>query len=171
MSTNYMYVYYNNYNPVRPSDGASKDADTIQNISEMAFKDFFKAVTLSRNIFIGEQILKEIGEECGEEGWDGYNAEPIKKEALLEAMKLLIILPSTIPLPKILPEPSGGITFRWRSGIKSLLMAVKGNRHINYATISGPDKSHGKIYFSDFMPKKLPELIFESSLSNEHKVR
>jgi hypothetical protein len=57
--------------------------------------------------------LDEVYDECSVANWDGYNAQPISREAYFEASKLLRILPNSFPMPDILPEPDGGIGLEW----------------------------------------------------------
>lgn len=104
--------------------------------------------------------LKEIFEECSEEGWDGYDALPITEEAYLEAERLIKSLPITsfIPMPEITPEPNGDIALEWSKGNRQIFIAsVSGENEITYAGLFGVNKTYGTEYFGDSLPLKLIE--------------
>ena len=100
------------------------------------------------------QSLNKEFDECSEEGWDGYDALPITKEAYFEAMKLIKCLPITsFPMPEVAPEPNGEIGLEWFIGRRQVFNAsVSGKNEIVYAGLFGVNKVHGTEYFGDSLP-------------------
>lgn len=105
--------------------------------------------------------LYEIYKECSEVDWDGYDANPISQEVYLEASKLIRILPSSIPMPEILPEPDGHIGFEWYKGENYVfVISLEGNNVIDYAGLFGKNNdTQGRVYFSDSVPNVIIENI------------
>ena len=95
--------------------------------------------------------LFQVYQECSEENWDGYDAQPISQEVYLEAGKLIRLLPSHIKKPEIMPEPTGEIALEWYLGKRfTFVISVGGNNLITYAGLFGStSKTHGTEYFGD----------------------
>ena len=108
------------------------------------------------------QDIHRIYRECSQADWDGYDAIPISKLTFLEAVKLAELLPSDLPLPEVIPEPTGEIAFEWYKGKKHVfVISVGGNNSISYAGLFGEySRTHGSEYFSD----ELPQLVIDNVL-------
>lgn len=91
------------------------------------------------------ESLKEIFKECSEANWDGYNAIPISYSTYLEAEKVIRSLPLSLPIPEIVPEPTGRIGLEWRSRNQFIfVISVGSNNIITYAGIFGEGgETHG----------------------------
>jgi hypothetical protein len=101
--------------------------------------------------------LDEVYDECSGADWDGYNAQPITREAYFEASKLLRILPNAYPMPDILPEPDGGIGLEWyKDKGFSFVLSVNGQNIITYVGRFG-DKNH--FYGMESYKDSVPEII------------
>ena len=108
-----------------------------------------------------KSLLNEVYEEYNEMDWNGYGAQPIKREACVEAWKLLQMLPSSLPLPEIMPERDGSIALEWTEGPHAtFVINVSGNNVINYAGIFGTNRINGSAYFDDFLPQMIIDSIF-----------
>lgn len=105
-------------------------------------------------------LVDEVYKECSEEDWDGYGAKPIKEEAYLQALELVDALPSSLPLPEVIPERSGDLALEWSKGKRAVLViSVSGEKMIQYAGIFGTSKIHGSEYLEDFLPQVIIENI------------
>lgn len=105
-------------------------------------------------------LVEEVYKECSEEDWDGYGAKPIKEEAYLQALELVDALPSSLPLPEVIPERSGDLALEWSKGRRAVLViSVSGETVIHYAGIFGTSKIHGSEYLEDFLPQVIIENI------------
>jgi hypothetical protein len=139
--------------------GFSTEVVKLNEILERDLSEIRKGETLGRQLDM-LQVLAALFEECSVPGWDGYDAQPLNKEAYLEARKLILSLPivSFIPMPEIVPEPSGAIAFEWSKGKRRTFVAsVGGNSEIVYAGLYGLNKAHGTEYFGDSLPAVLIE--------------
>lgn len=105
--------------------------------------------------------LYEIYRECSEANWDGYDAIPMSKNTYFEAIKLIELLPSYLPEPEIMPEPTGEIAFEWYKGKQFVfVISVGGKNIITYAGLFGKSsKTHGTEYFADNLPLVIIENI------------
>lgn len=105
-------------------------------------------------------LLDEVYQECSEANWDGYAAQPATEDAYNEAFRLVRLLPSNIPLPEILPEPTGTIGLEWSKGRRLVfVVSVSGDNFITYAGLFGVNKIHGTEYFGDSLPPIVLEMI------------
>ena len=93
--------------------------------------------------------------DCRAPDWDGYGAEPVTDKAYFEAAKLLELLPSYLPLPEIVPEPTGDIALEWHKENQfTFVLSVNGNNTITYAGIFGPgNETHGTENFTESIPR------------------
>lgn len=84
--------------------------------------------------------LARIESECKMPGWDGYGAAPLSSDVLTEIRTLLEFLPSPLPAPDIVPEPTGAIGLEWRRGKDAILvLSVEGKGVISYVAIFGAE--------------------------------
>lgn len=120
-----------------------------------AFHNFLNGTALGLN---REQVLlslEEIFKECSKENWDGYDAKPISFGAYVEAEKLINCLPMTLPMPEIVPEPTGEIALEWYKDKQFVfVISVSGNNVITYAGLFGKgNETHGtEGFFVDTLP-------------------
>lgn len=146
-----------------PGSGSGPNFEELENYYEKLkekFQEFRVSETLGRPREEALQSLNEVFEECSEEGWDGYDALPITEDAYIEAIRFIESLPLTsfIPMPEIVPEPSGEIGLEWYRGKRQVFVAsVRGRNEIVYAGLFGVNKPHGTEYFGDTLPSVILE--------------
>ena len=89
-----------------------------------------------------------LANECGEEGWDGEDAEPVNRVAASLAAAFVRALPAGIPLPESAPEPDGSISLDWIQSRHRLFSVSAGiNNRLAYAWLDGTDRGHGVARF------------------------
>ena len=104
--------------------------------------------------------LKNVFAECAERGWDGYDAQPISREAIDNTRLFLDALPLGVAAPSVGAEPDGSLTLEWYSSPKRLLSISIGPENlIYYACILGLKKFHGSQPFFGIVPKALIDLL------------
>ena len=106
--------------------------------------------------------LQEVMEQCSSANWDGYMAEPVKWEALLDAFRFAQVIPLGLSAPSIGAEPDGDVTFEWHAGPRRTLSVSvddRGNPH--YSALLGPNRSYGTEAFVGFIPKRILDLIYQ----------
>ncbi len=125
------------------------------------FQKLEKAIGERRSISITDQrldqvrfLLHQILQDCSKVNWDGYNASPISERAFFEANKLLELLPSDVPTPEIVPEPTGDIGLEWYRGKQfAFVISVSGRNLITYAgTFGAGNETHGTENFTESRP-------------------
>ncbi len=133
--------------------GFSDEFLRLKRHHDKAIKEFRSAETIGRSLEEALERLEEVFQECSEEGWDGYDAEPITEETYLEAKRFVEALPLFIPKPEITPEPSGEIGLEWSQGRNRVfVVSVSGRNELVYAGVFGINEIHGVEYFGDFLP-------------------
>lgn len=135
--------------------GFSDDFAVLQKYGDREIADFRQAAAFKQPI--GELIdsLIEVYIDCSVEDWDGMGATPVTENTMLEAAKLIYLLPSsmTFPLPSITVEPSGDVALEWfRSDRSIFVVSVNGCGEITYAGLYGTNKTHGTEYLSNSLP-------------------
>jgi hypothetical protein len=105
--------------------------------------------------------LEALYRDCSEEDWDAEGAKPVTRDALREAEMLVSLLPSWVPIPDFLPEPTGGIAFEWYKGPgRVYVLSVSGQGYVYYAGLFGAgNEEHGKAVFEDFLPAPIVEQL------------
>jgi len=152
-TSKYLEEYYSNFNKEREITGDNE-------ANEDRFEVYLEAKGISTDIQTMLDQLTQVYQDCSEESWDGYDALPISEKAYFEAAKLIMLLPSHINKPEIIPEPTGEIALEWYLGKNFIfVISVGGNNLITYAGLFGStSKTHGTEYFGT----KLPSIIVDS---------
>lgn len=141
-------------------DGFSPASEALANLLEKSYEHFREPaywIQLEHVL----STLSKVFEECFEENWDGYNARPISFEAYEEARRFVELLPSYIPLPEVVPEPTGEIGLEWyKEKQYTFVISVSGCNIINYAGIFGEgNKTHGT---EEFFSESIPPTILQN---------
>lgn len=111
------------------------------------------SMTLGRPLDDTLVSLREIYKECSANNWDGYGSAAITYNAYEEAAKVIKLLPSSIQMPEITAEPTGGIGLEWYRGKNRVfVISVSGKHIISYAGIFNGNKLHGSEYFEETLP-------------------
>jgi len=112
-----------------------------------------ESITFGRSIDEAFDALIDLCNQCSVADWDGYGAAAITLETFDEAKKIIRLLPSSMPIPDIIAEPTGEIGFEWcKKKGRVLVISVGGKHRINYAGIFGGSKVHGSEYFDETLP-------------------
>lgn len=103
--------------------------------------------------------LREIEDDCSKSGWDGYEALAVPKFAVKEAELFLNMLPTSIIIPYVSPDPRGGIAFEWRNSRNEfIILTLKGNFILNYAGYFG---ANNKFNETEPFINSIPRTIIE----------
>lgn len=158
---------------IKPSDEGFDESS-----SERIAKDIDEAIaqlrrsitiTLGRPLEEMRDALNEIYRECSQANWDGYGAAAISEDTYEEANRIINLLPSSIPMPEILAEPTGDIGFEWNKGKGQVFaFSVRGKHLIIFAGIIAGNKVHGSEYFEDTIPLMIRQRI-RNLTKYEHK--
>lgn len=136
------------------STGVSGDAQRICSLLGDIASHWIESATGQARIADPLISLYRLHEQCREENWDGENAQPIPLSAVVEAQKLLTLLPSSIPAPELLPEPTGSIALEWYQRRDHVyVLGVYGKKTLEFAGLLGRgNEIHGRLNFEDSLP-------------------
>lgn len=140
------------------STGFSDDSKNLLKNLKKQIQEICEPLTIGRPLEEASKSLNEIYKECSVANWDGYGANPVSKDSVLEALKFVNLLSSSFPMPQILAEPSGEIGLEWYKD-KRMVFAISfnGKGRITYAGIFGSNKIHGTEYFGDSIPSRITD--------------
>lgn len=137
--------------------GSGDDYRTLSSIYKDAFRHLMETRTLGASSDLIDEI-EEIATEYAEEGWDGYDSQPINADSIAITKSFIEVFPVTsdIPLPDIVPEPNGSLALEWYIDKRHVFIArLKENSEIIYAGLFGESNTHGTEFFSDSIPSTI----------------
>lgn len=104
--------------------------------------------------------IAEIYHERRKHGWDGYDADPIRQDALNSAFTLVALLPEEVNKPDIVPESNGRISFEWQGEPGNIVSVEVGNNKLVYASVIDAEiKRHGQEPFCNRFPSEVLSLL------------
>lgn len=100
--------------------------------------------------------ILRIEQECGNPGWDGYDALPVLGESVRHAINLSKVLPWGFYKPTVGIEPDGQLTFEWyKSPQKTCSVSVSPDGALHFAALNGTSQIYGTELFSGALPKAI----------------
>lgn len=140
--------------------GTSDASKFLQEILNSNIKALRRAETWNTKGNIITELI-DVFNNHSTPNWDGYGAEPIFAIAYDDAVAFINALPTSIPLPEILPEPDGSIGLEWDNGAnKTFTVLLNGKGLITYAGILGKcNKAHGTETFDDTIPENITRYL------------
>jgi hypothetical protein len=138
-----------------PTDrGVSEDVQALNLFVEEMFEDCSQSVIINANESLQE--LYNLLEECSTENWDGYGARPVDPDSFNEAERFIRALPTTVSEPEVAVDPDGEISLEWYFEPRKVFSVSIGKRNeIKYAGLYGLNKTYGREYFDDEIPKAI----------------
>jgi hypothetical protein len=104
----------------------------------------------------------EIGEECSEPEWDGYNAAPITRDAVIRTLRLVYRLPELIQPPNLVPSPGGYISFEWHDAARRVVsVSPKAELIVWAAVLAEDDSQYGKSPIHKGWPSGVLNILHE----------
>jgi len=152
MTTACIPLQYNNTFFVPRDRGVSDVARALNSFVKEMLEDCSQSVSISANKSLQE--LYDLLEECVSENWDGYGAQPIDPNSFNEAERFILSLPTTVRAPEVDVDPDGEISLEWYLEPRKVFSVSIGKRNeITYAGLYGLNKTYGREYFDDEIPK------------------
>ncbi len=162
------------YDPIefvdRPSTGLSPENLRFTQHKEYIYEETKVSISFYRRILLEEKFKELYGiyRECSSPNWDGYDANPITKNTLNQAIRIMELLSNdylNLSIPDIVPEPDGDIAFEWeKNDEQTFVFSINENKTINYAGIFGPNTVHGNEMFIDTLP---PAIVYNLNRLNQ----
>ena len=143
----------------RPVEGVSEESLMIMAILERISDERRKVVSFAwRDSLLDE--VEEIIRTCSNEGWDGYDAEPISRESGFRVAQLIELLPEGIQMPNVVAEPTGDIALEWlRGNEKHFTLSITGPQLVYAGIFGGSDKRYGEKRFLQELPSATLEIL------------
>jgi len=142
---------------VGTSGGASPDASLIPDYIRDLISRYKVSATGNLRLDEPTQAIYEVYRTCSQKNWNGEQAEPISENAAKEAERLLLALPSHIPVPDIFSDPTGAIAFEWyRRPKHRLVISFYGNGTPEFAGLLG---AGNEVYGQARIGSGLPSII------------
>ena len=111
----------------------------------------------------------DIAEKRSESGWDGYDALPISRDAVMLTLNLIDKLPEAIDGLEISPVASGLLCLDWQKEDKVFSIEVD-KKEISYSFIkfSGHKKKLGGLEeFTGRIPDEISRILSDNFCNNE----
>ena len=143
------------------NEGISPESRVIQDLLQSAREHASKPVTLGWQTVLKDQV-QEVSSRCSEEGWDGYDANPISRSSRFWTLRLIDQLPGNIQEPSIVPEPDGELALEWNLGKDKIFSLTVSGQKLIYAGIIGANR---RFYGDEKFINELPKTI-ANTLSN-----
>ena len=134
------------------SDIGKTIAEALSNIENHLTIPFTYQIRLQKFLYNLNDELKD----CIEDGWNGYDAKAIDERSLQLAIKFFYMLPETVNIPEIVPEPNGEVGLEWEHNEKTFALSIDADGIINYSGIYDEDQS---IYGTDRLEEYIPDII------------
>jgi hypothetical protein len=112
---------------------------------------------LSWKVEIAEEIANYVSRAPG---WDGYNAQTIRPQAIYDAIEFVSALPDDIERPRDMPCSDGEVSLVWRDGDRYAEVSFPGNRTFYwYATDGRREAGNDDVPIGNGLPEQLQEII------------
>ncbi|MGA2984330.1 MAG: hypothetical protein ABSG32_10960 [Terriglobia bacterium] len=133
-------------------EGVSEESRQISRLlASISFQQRTLASSLWKDSLIEE--ISQVSQTCNEQGWDGYNAEPLSSLSAIRATELLELLPNDIQIPNVVPDPGGDISFEWHAGSQNdFTLGVTGQSLVYAGIFGGSSETYGEERFSRVLP-------------------
>jgi len=141
--------------------GMSQDAVMLRKRLQKFFDDISETSVTLGILRRKAKSLMEISKECSLNNWDGYGALAVNQATVFQAHRFLRALPTVVPAPDIMAEPSGEVAFEWYLGPRWVLAISIDNRgELTYAGLFGSNEVHGTEYFEDELPEAIETNLY-----------
>lgn len=159
------------YALARPGSAVSSEARAVQARAEAIVDRVERSDALfgSKTAVISE--LWGFAHSHAEVGWDGGQALPVDRQAIIRAAAFIRALPEECDMPEVGVDPDGSVTLDWiASRHRMLSIRVAGNSgRLAYAWIDGTDRGHAVAKFDrDTVPVRLMQAILAVTVAPDH---
>lgn len=158
MTVAQLAIDYRSFLSPHTDRGVSDEATTMNSRFRDVIRELLSSITLGGCYFETLGALEDAFVESSSENWDSYGAMAVSPITYSHARRLLLALPTTLPVPDIAVEPDGEFAFEWFRGLRRVFsVSVGRDNELTYAGLFGRSKVHGTEYFADELPKPIIE--------------
>jgi len=142
------------------SDAVSNEANCVQKLFHQTRQELWSSVSLGYSRETCRNQLMEAWRQATTKGWDGYGADAVHPNAVINAYTFIDAFPSNIPMPEVAVDPDGEISFDWFSAPRrQFSISVGANNVLSYAGLFGRDKVAGSERFQGTVPRVFVDYI------------
>jgi len=138
-----------------PLEGVSEESEKIKALVKTYRAERRKPASFAWRDSLRD-VVSELFRTCTDQGWDGYDAEPISMESANGALTVLDVLPEGIQAPDVVPEPTGDIALEWHTeDHKHFSLSVTGPTLVYAGIFGGASKHYGEEQFFRVIPRTI----------------
>lgn len=143
-----------------PSAATSREAQYLCNLAAETAGSLRNSESVGHRSVLIE--LENIAADCARTGWDGYDALPLTRDALMAAKTFLCALPFGLPQPSVGADPSGRVTVEWYMALRrTVSISISADGTLHYAALLGTSTRHGQEPFLGGVPRSILDVIRE----------
>jgi len=141
--------------------GVSDEARFIDMSAEESIHRLKQAYSLDDGRMHVLMMLDGVATQCSAPGWDGYDAEPVKRATVEVARRFISALPTGFPMPTVGAEPDGHITLEWYRNPNCVVsVSISPEHDLHYAALfSNSARQNGTETFFGSVPDNLLSVI------------
>jgi hypothetical protein len=142
------------------SNAVSNEATCVQKLFHRTRQELWSSVALGYSRENCRNRLIEAWQQASTEGWDGYAADAVQPNAVINAYGLIDAFPSNVRMPEVAVDPDGEISLDWFSAPRrQFSISVGANNVLSYAGLFGHDKVSGSERFQGTVPRVFLDYI------------
>ena len=142
-----------------PAVGVSAESRMIRNILERYSAERRRPISFAWRDSLFDEV-RTIRQTCSNEGWDGYEAEPVSRESAFGATQLINLLPEGIQIPSVVPEPTGDLSLEWLTKDKKhFTLSISGTTIVFAGMFGGSSKRYGEERFLNVLPQQILDIL------------
>ncbi len=138
------------------SNAQSEPAQTLLYMQERIREHLLTSLTVRD---ARERLLDDLERLCIEasgQGWDGYGAESLNRDAYGFAKTFIKALPTMSPLPELNADPDGEVSLDWSFGKRrALTVSVGPTGRCTFAWVYGQRSNRGTDWIEDEIPASI----------------
>jgi len=136
--------------------GVSSDAGAITKHFVDILGAFYETYSIQEVHRGAHRSLYVAVAEASVVNWDGYGAQPVRRQTAANALWLLQSLPASVPGPDVSVDPDGEIAFEWQPGPgRAFSISIGTGDIVTFAGLRGRKRIRGTEVLVDGLPKSL----------------
>lgn len=146
---------------IEETTGVSPESEALTQLLADVDRHLASAVSAGAAIEQTTDEVLQVFTEAADRNWDGYGAEAVSAETLVEALAFASAIPPGVASPAVVPEPTGEIGLEWSKGTaKQFVVSLSGSSTAVFAgLLGGGTKVHGVDRFLGAVPPEIRQIL------------
>ena len=145
---------------VAPAPSASKtiwrkliDSDDIKHA---ALSSSRSSISVDVSRAETEKSIVELLNLDKQQDWDGDGVQSVSRDAVVQALIFLQLIPKSLPEPEVTAHPDGEVGLTWAFGRRKVLsVAIAPSGKVSFASLVGYRSLNGKEYIVGKLPQSI----------------